>query len=307
MGVTDLKYPEIVAVSSQSQRRKQTKKALIAYLFLLPYLLIFGWFLFGPALMGLGLSFTRWEIIGLPEWVGLENFSYLWQDSLFWMAFRNTLYFTMMTVPPLVAGGLGLATLLNLPLKGRTVPRTLSFIPYVMMVTIIGILWRWIYDRNFGLLNYYLGLLFDIKPVAWLTSADFAMLAVAITSVWWQVGTNMVIYLAGLQEIPEELYDAAKVDGANAWQRFWHITLPGLYLVHIFVIPMSIITSMRVFGQVVVMTQGGPFGSTYTLVQDLYARGWVNFRMGEAAAVGVILFLLTFAFTVVQLRAFKVL
>lgn len=271
-----------------------------------------------PAIFGVYASFTEWDILGTPDWIGIENYRYVFDDQMFNRAFNNTIRFTMMTVPPMVAGGLLMAVLFNQPLRGRIVGRTVAFIPFAIMVTVVGILWRWIYDRNFGLLNYYLdstGLADLIKTVGlesffemrkdlipWLTKPKWALPSIALTTIWWQIGTNMIIYLAGLQEIPKELYEAAHIDGANSVQRFRHITLPGLRLMHMFVIPMSVISSLRVFGQVQVMTQGGPIGSTYTLVPHLYSVGWVNFRMGEAAAVGVILFAITFIFTLFQLR-----
>lgn len=277
-----------------------------AYLFLLPYLIVFILFLLLPAIAGFVISFTDWRILGTPNWIALGNYESIFADKQFWQAFRNTLAFTGMTVPALVAGGLGLAVLLNMRLRGRIISRTVIFIPYAIMVTVVGILWRWIYDQNFGLLNFYLGsILPELHNLSWLTSVQRALPAIALTTFWWQVGTNMIIYLAGLQEIPEELYDAARVDGANAFQQFRYITLPSLYLMHIFVIPTSVISSLRVFGQVMVMTAGGPIGSTYTIVQHLYNRGWVNQYMGEAAAVGVFLFAITFILTMMQMRFFR--
>lgn len=277
-----------------------------AYLFLTPYLIVFILFLLLPAIAGFVISFTDWRILGTPNWKGLGNFQSIFADKQFWQAFRNTLAFTGLTVPALVAGGLGLAVLLNLRLRGRLISRTVIFIPYAIMVTVVGILWRWIYDQNFGLLNFYIGsILPELHNLSWLTSVQRALPAIALTTFWWQVGTNMIIYLAGLQEIPEELYDAARVDGANAFQQFRYITLPSLYLMHIFVIPTSVISSLRVFGQVMVMTAGGPIGSTYTIVQHLYNRGWVNQYMGEAAAVGVFLFAITFILTMMQMRFFR--
>ena len=273
------------------------------FLFMSPYLLVFFLFLFLPALSGFVISFTDWEILGTPNWVGSENFEYIFGDRMFWRAVYNTLAFTLLTVIPMVAGGLLFAVLFNEKLRGRVVARTVIFLPYAVMVTIVGILWRWIYDKNFGLANHYLGEI-NLGPVSWLTSPHVALIAVAITTVWWQIGTNTIIYLAGLQEIPEDYYEAAKVDGATALQRFLLITVPSLRLIHIFVIPLSVISSMRVFGQVLVMTQGGPIGSTYTLVQHLYSVGWINFRQGEAAAIGLILFVITFLLTVMQLYAF---
>lgn len=293
---------------SQGQASTVTRKTKTAYIFLLPYLVIFVIFMLLPALFGFFISFTDWRILGTPEFVGVENFERMLNDRYFWQAFRNTLAFTGMVVPLLVGGGLGLAVLLNMKLRGRLVSRTVVFIPYAIMVTVVGILWRWIYDQNFGLLNFYVGGIFPaLRNLAWLTSIERALPAVALTTVWWQIGTNMIIYLAGLQEIPEELYDAARVDGANTLQQFRFITLPSLYLTHIFVIPMSVIGSLRVFGQVVVMTAGGPVGSTSTLVQHLYNKGWINQFMGEAAAVGLFLFVVTFILTIFQLRYFKAL
>lgn len=277
-----------------------------AYLFLTPYLIVFILFLLLPAIAGFVISFTDWRILGTPHWIALGNYESIFADKQFWQAFRNTLAFTGMTVPALVAGGLGLAVLLNMKLHGRIISRTIIFIPYAIMVTVVGILWRWIYDQNFGLLNFYLGsILPELHNLSWLTSVQRALPAIALTTFWWQVGTNMIIYLAGLQEIPEELYDAARVDGASAVQQFRYITLPSLYLMHIFVIPTSVISSLRVFGQVMVMTSGGPIGSTYTIVQHLYNRGWVNQYMGEAAAVGVFLFVITFILTMMQMRFFR--
>ncbi|MBC8170508.1 MAG: sugar ABC transporter permease [Anaerolineae bacterium] len=291
---------------SGARQQPQHQRNRTAYLFLLPYLIVFVIFLLLPAIAGFFIGFTDWRILGDPHWVGFKNFQTMFADKFFWQAFRNTLAFSGLAVPALVAGGLGLAVLLNMKLPGRLISRTIAFIPYAIMVTVVGILWRWIYDQNFGLLNFYLGTVFpQMKQISWLTSPQRALPAIALTTVWWQVGTNMIIYLAGLQEIPEELYDAAKVDGANPLQQFRYITLPGLYLTHVFVIPMSVISSLRVFGQVMVMTGGGPIGSTYTVVQHLYSKGWINQFMGEAAAVGVFLFLVTFVLTILQLRYFR--
>jgi multiple sugar transport system permease protein len=176
-----------------------------------------------------------------------------------------------------------------------------------MSVSAVGIVWVWILDRNFGLLNYYLKFLGVNPPIAWLTDKDTAMPAIAITTIWWTVNTNMIIYLAGLQDIPEELYEAAKIDGANGWQQVRHITIPMLMPVNAFVIPLTVIASWRVFGQAFVMTQGGPQGRTFTIAQYIYLTAFQNFRMGQAAAAGVVLMLITLFFTVIQLRAMKVL
>lgn len=277
-------------------------------MFLIPYLIIFFLFLLLPAIAGFGISFTNWRILGDPQFIGLKNFQNLLKDPAFSRAFRNTLTFTALTVPLLIGGGLGLAVLLNSRLRGRIISRTIVFIPYAISVTVVGVLWRWILDRNYGLANFYLGGIFpSLRTTAWLTDVSLALPSISLVTVWWTVGVNMIIYLAGLQEIPRELYEAARVDGASRIDQFRFITMPGLYLMHVFVVPMSVIASLRVFGQVKVMTEGGPVGSTTTLVQHLYDVGFINHYMGEAAAVGVLLFALTFILTLFQLRYFRAL
>lgn len=312
MSVQTQSQPQSILTTTASlkagARHRNLQRNVTAYLFLLPYLIVFILFLLLPAIAGFAISFTDWQILGVPHWVGLDNFKSIFSDDMFWVAFKNTLAFTFITVPPLVVGGLGLALLFNTKLHGRILARTIAFIPYAIMVTVVGLIWRWIFDQNFGLLNFYLSSVVpSLKHTAWLSNIHNALPSIAITTVWWQIGTNMIIYLAGLQEIPRELYEAAKVDGANIFQQFRFITLPGLYLMHVFVIPMSVISSMRVFGQVWVMTAGGPAQATYTLVQHLYSRGWIDTFMGEASAVGVFLFVITFVFTVFQLRTLRAL
>jgi len=284
-----------------------SQRRLSPYLFLAPYLILFGIFLMLPAIVGVFASFTDWSISGTPHFVGLKNYQTIFNDPLFQQSLVNTLYFVAITAVPLIVVGLLLALLVNQNLRGRTIIRTIIFLPYVVSISVVGIVWVWILDRTFGLLNFYLGPLGIHPAVGWLTDVNAAMPALAVTTVWWTVNANMIIYLAGLQDIPEELYEAARIDGANGWQVFRFITIPMLLPVNAFVIPTTVIACWRVFGQAFVMTKGGPQGRTFVIAQYIYQTAFQNFRMGQAAAAAVILLLLTLAFTVVQLRTMKVL
>ena len=277
-----------------------------AYLFLAPYLILFGAFFLAPAVVGVAASFTRWGIIGSPSFVGLANYRQIFADTLFRQSIVNTFYFMLLTALPLVVLGLALALLLNQRLRGRSIVRTIVYLPHVVMISAVGIVWVWIYDANYGLLNFYLPKI-GLPAIAWLYDVNWAMPALAITTIWWTVGTNTIVYLAGLQDIPEELYDAAKVDGAGGWRLFRDVTFPLLLPVNAFVVPLTIIASWRVFGQSHVMTQGGPDSRTFVVAQYIWLTAFQNFEMGPAAAASVVLLVITLAFTVVQLRAMRVL
>lgn len=300
-----------VSTRTQSSRLKPrpfrgARRTATAYLYLAPFLLLFTLFLLVPALLGIGISFSHYDILSSPTWAGLENYKRIFVDSLFRRSVVNTFYFFLLTAVPLIVLGLALALLLNQRLRGRSLVRTIVFLPHVVMVSAVGIIWVWILDTNWGLLNFYLQKL-GVPPIGWLTNVHWSMPALAITTVWWTVNSNMIIYLAGLQDIPEELYDAAKIDGANSWARFRFVTLPMLLPVNAFVIPLTVVGTWRVFGQAYVMTQGGPEASTFVMAQYIYLTAFQNFEMGPAAAASVVLLLITLAFTLVQLRAMKVL
>ncbi|MCE2489025.1 MAG: sugar ABC transporter permease [Anaerolineae bacterium] len=279
---------------------------LIAYAFMAPYLFLFIVFLLLPAFVGVYASFTKWGIIGDPKWVGFRNYDKLINSELFLESLQNTLYFVILAAIPLIVLGFLLALLVNQKLRGRNIARAIVFLPHVVSVAAVGIVFQWILERSSGLLNYYLGLLGVNPPINWLGEPESAMPAIAITTIWWTVNGNMIIYLAGLQDIPEELYESARIDGASSWQLTRHITIPMLLPINAFVIPLTVIACWRVFGQVFVMTRGGPQGSTFTVAQFIYETAFVNFNMGVASAAGVILMLIPLSFTVVQLRAMKV-
>jgi ABC-type sugar transport system permease subunit len=264
-------------------------------------LVFLGFFLL-PALWSAVLSLTDWKIVGTPRFVGLKNYARLAGDPLFFTALTNTVVYTAVIVPLMALVGLGLALLLNQRLRGRVLTRTCVFASYVVMVSVVGILWRWVLDpTGAGIVNYYLGRL-GVAPLPWLAAPETAMLSIVIATMWWTAGYNMVLYLAGLQDIPVTVREAARIDGATAWQEFRHVTVPMLRPVTFFVVVMSIAKSFQVFGQVYVMTQGGPSNSTLTIVNYLYVVGFTWFEMGYAAAIAYALFALLLVITVVQFR-----
>lgn len=267
----------------------------------MPFVVLYVLLFLVPAVVSLAISFTKWPIIGNPKYIGLANYTRLMNDPLFWTALKNTIYYTVAIVVIMYLVGLALAVLLNTALKGRIIIRTTVFSAYVMMVPAVGILWRWILEPNYGLLNFYLQKI-GIPPVDWLTNPSVAMWAIVLATLWWTAGYNMVVFLAGLQEIPEELYEASVVDGCNGWQKFIYITMPTLRPVSFFVVVMSVAKSFQMFGQVFVMTQGGPSNSTLTLVQYLYLAAFRWYEMGYASAVAYALFILLSILTVVQFQ-----
>lgn len=290
----------------KTSRWNSVKNDLIAYAFMAPYLLLFVVFLLLPAAVGVYASFTKWGIVGQPKWVGLRNYNKLLNSELFLDSLGNTLYFVILAAVPLIVLGFSLALLVHQNLRGRNIARAIVFLPHVVSVAAVGIIFQWILERSSGLLNYYLGELGVREPINWLGEPESAMPAIAITTIWWTVNGNMIIYLAGLQDIPADLYEAARIDGAGRWQEVRYVTIPMLMPVNAFVIPLTVIACWRVFGQVFVMTRGGPQGATFTIAQFIYETAFTDFSMGLASAAGVILMVITLGFTVIQLRAMKV-
>jgi len=292
------------SVAAPAPRKRARDQAAARYLFLVPYLIVFLLFRFGPIAGGWLISLTRWNLIGSPRWIGVANYRALWHDSLFWVSVKNTLAFTAMAGPMLVLGGLALALLVDQPLRGRYLARVLIFAPYAVMSAVVGVLWNWLYDTNFGIINYYLSLL-GLPSVPWLINEHVALVAIVLTTVWWTVGYNMVIFLAGLQEIPTELHEAAIVDGATFWQRFRSITLPLLTPTTYAVVILTLINTGQVFDQIYVMTAGGPGTATLTLVQYMYYQAFQTYNLGYGAAVAYATFAVLLAVTLVVHRLFR--
>ncbi len=264
------------------------------YLFLAPYLVLFLVFVIGPAIFGLWMSLHDWDfqLPGKP-FVGLQNYKDLF-DPLsttaepFWHGMRATAIFTVASVPFLVTLPLALAVLLNRRFPGRTFFRAVYFAPYVLGVAVVGLMFRYILDTSFGILNAFLGL-FGVPEIGWTNDQPWAFVALVGMTVWWTIGFNAVIYLAGLQDIPAEQYEAAALDGAGAWQQFWNVTLPGLRPVFTFVVTITILASANMFGQSVLVTQGGPGDTTTTALMVIADTGLSQFRMGQATAMSYVL------------------
>nr|WP_243142760.1 MULTISPECIES: sugar ABC transporter permease [Lachnospiraceae] len=222
----------------------------------------------------------------------------LFQDPLFYKVLKNTFTYLLYVGPVNIIFGFLLALLLNQKLKGTTFSRAVIFVPYILMTTLVGITFRYILDGNNGILNHYLSFL-GIEPVFWLTKTSTAMLGIAVASIWWTIGYNTVIYLAALQDVPRDLIEAASIDGANRFQRLVRIIIPYVKNTTFFVVLTTVIYSMQVFGQVYVMTSGGPNYSTLTFVQYLYIKAFREFKLGYAATIGVVLFIIILLMSVV--------
>ena len=275
-------------------------EGLAAGLFLLPNLIGFLIFTAIPVGAAFVLAFYDYDLLLGASWAGLENFRELFTvDRVFRAALFNTVYFTAVSVPLSVVLGLATAILVNQALRGVVIFRSIFLLPYVTVTVALSLVWKWLYLPDIGLINSVLGTV-GIDGPAWLTSQTWAMPALILMSVWKGFGYNMVIFLAGLQGIPDHLYDAAKVDGATAWRRFLNVTLPLLSPTTFFVVVISVISSFQVFDQALIMTNGGPGTATTTLVLYIYQKGFQSFDMGYAAAVALVLFAVIFVFTVVQ-------
>jgi multiple sugar transport system permease protein len=286
---------------------RRMRREWSAYIFLAPGLLLFSVFTVFALLFSLYLTFHEWSIIEPDRpFVGLKNYGRMANDEDFRQSVINTAYYTGATVPLTMGVGLLIALLLNQPIRGRGLFRTLYFLPVVTPFVVVAIIWKWLYNGDFGLFNYYLlkTNLID-HPLLWLADKNLAMPAVVLMSVWSGVGFSMVIYLAGLQSIPEELYDAASVDGAGSWARLRYITVPMLAPTTLFLMVMGIIGSFQVFTQIFIMTNGGPVGRTTTVVYYIYEAAFKFYEMGYASTLAYALFAMLFVFTLIQLRMYR--
>lgn len=269
--------------------------------FVLPSLIPLAAFMIFPMFMSIGVSFTEWNLIRPPEWVGFANYNNLAADPAFRKALLNTLYYLFGYLPLVFVGGLGVALLLNRGLKGLGFWRGVYFLPVVTSWVVVAVVWRWLLQPQGGIVNYVLGLV-GIDGPGWWASTTWAMPSVILASAWRDMGFIMVIFLAGLQNISREYYEAALVDGANWWQQFRKITFPLLTPASLFVIILVMIGSFQVFDQIFVMTEGGPAGATTVVVEQIYNHAFRYGQMGYAAAMSWVLFIIILAATALQLR-----
>jgi multiple sugar transport system permease protein len=286
-------------------RQRSIRENLIAYSFILPNLLGFAIFTLIPMVFSLVLAFLNWDGANEVTWAGLDNFKQLLRDTTFRIALKNTFYYVLGTVPLTLIASLGLAMLLNQPLRGRNFFRTTFFFPYVASLVAVAVVWNMLFHPAMGPVNQLLVTLGVKEPPRWTASIDWAMPTVIMASIWRGMGYYMVIYLAALQGIPTYLYEAAEIDGANAWQKFRHVTLPMLTPATFFVSIMLTIASFKVFDLIMVMTRGGPGRATNVLVIHTYNIAFREFRFGYASAIAMVLFVIVLIITIVQFRMEK--
>jgi multiple sugar transport system permease protein len=280
------------------------------YLFILPHLIFFAAFLAWPFFYGLYISLFEFDFLR-PErrpFVGLDNYQNLFDPSSiqftdFWRAMGNTGEFILWSAPPLVGLALLLAVLLNGKYRGRNFFRTLFFAPYTLSVTVAAVLWWWIFQSQGGLMNHYLTQI-GLPAVNWLSSMPETWVAITIATVWWTIGFNTIIFLAALQDIPDSLYEAAAIDGANPVQQFFYVTLPMLRPVLVFVITITLIASANLFGQPYLMTKGGPLQQTETVIYRIFIEGVLRNQMGSAAAMSVFIAALLLILTALNFKLF---
>lgn len=304
--MTSLVADDVATESAPSAppRRRRSKlrlrNTLIGWSFILPNFVGFALLTLVPVVTLFYMSFTNWNVFGKADWVGLANFQRLLGDGSFRISVVNTLYYSVMHIPLTIVVSLGLALLLNNKLRGIAFFRTAAFFPYITSIVAIAVVWNLLFSPDYGPINQILRFIGFENPPGWLTSAEWAMPAVVIVSTWRDMGYYMILFLAGLQTVPRELHEAARVDGANVFQRFFNVTLPCLRPTMFFVLVMLTINSFKIFDLILVMTDGGPGQSTLVLSQFIYRKGFEESQFGYASAAAVALFLMCIVVTIIQ-------
>ena len=288
-------------VTKSASRKLKRKNTLIAWSFIAPNFIGFLIFTLVPVVFSLILAFMKWDSFSTPEFVGMQNFTRMLSDDTFWISLKNTFLYTIGVVPLTLICSLGLAILLNQKIRGVKFFRTAFFFPYVTSLVAIAVVWSMLFHPTMGPINQFLRVVIE-NPPGWLSSSDWALTAIIIVSVWRGMGYYMILYLAGLQGISKELYEAAAMDGANKWKQFIHITVPALRPTTFFVTIMLVINCFKIFDLVQVMTDGGPGRATNVLVYQVYSEAFVKFNFGYASAIAMVLFVIVLVITVIQFK-----
>lgn len=293
--------PPSRAQASRKPSRQWRIQERWAWLFVALPMALFAVFVVIPAGMALVMSFTSYSVIGDSSWVGLDNYRRLFLDPYFFIALRNTAYYTLLFVPLGIVVALTTALLLNRNVRVASLFRTFFYVPVVSSTVATATIWLWLLNPQFGMVNVALGW-FGIDGPAWLYDSSWAMPAIVLMSVWAGFGTNMMIYLGGLQGIPPQLYEAARIDGAGWWQQLRYVVVPSLSRTTFLVSTLLVIGAFQVFDQAYVLTKGGPGNSTITLVYYIYTQGFGNLEMGYASAISFVLFAIITVFAVINAR-----
>lgn len=286
---------------SKAAHKLRRKNTLTALSFIAPNFIGFFLFTLIPVIFSLILAFMKWDSFGTPEFVGLKNFSKMLNDDTFWISLKNTFLYTIGVVPLALICSLGLAILLNKKIRGMKFFRTAFFFPYVTSLVAIAVVWNMLFHPTMGPINQFLKLFIE-NPPGWTSSSDWALTAIVIVSVWRGMGYYMILYLAGLQSVPKELYEAASMDGAGKWKQFLNVTVPSLRPTTFFVTIMLVINCFKIFDLVQVMTAGGPGRATNVLVYQIYNEAFVKFNFGYASAIAMVLFVIVLSITVIQFK-----
>lgn len=297
--------PQRVSRRNRPGTKLKRRNPLIGWTFILPNFVGFAVLTLIPVLTLFYIAFTDWNAFGNANWVGPANFVRLLNDNSFRIALTNTIAYSAMYIPLTLVVSLGLAMLLNTKLRGIAFFRTAAFFPYITSIVAIAMVWNILFSPEYGPINQILRFIGIADPPGWLTSPAWALPAVALISMWRDAGYYMILFLAGLQTIPRELYEAARMDGANGWQRFWNVTLPGLRPTTFFVTVMMVIGSFKILDLILVLTRGGPGQATLVISQFIFREGFERNSFGYASAAAIVLFLLCISITIVQFMVNK--
>ena len=289
-------------VRQRFQLNLRSREAIAAYLFLAPFLIFFMIFTVRAVVTAVQMSFFDWHALRPARpFIGVGNYEELFNDPVWWLSVRNTLFFALNTVIGTTIVGLLAAVAVTRPIRGQNVFRVLLYMPQLLSVGAVGLIWVWLLSTQYGVINYFLSFV-GMRPINWLGSDALVIPSLSLTTIWWTFGFPMLIFIAGLQGIPEHLFEAARIDGANGRQLFWYITLPLLRPTILFVTVIGLIGHFQAFGQPFIMTGGGPGRASYTAIFYLYQTAWAGFRMGYGSAIAIVMAAIIAIFTIVQFR-----